>query len=88
MTSEMMKDTIQRYVEESFLIEFGEQITGETDLFEAQIIDSFGFVELVAHLESTFGVKITDEDLLSSRLATLNGIVALMQERVLASSHA
>ena len=57
-----MEDTIRRYIEESFLIEFGEQITAETDLFETQIIDSFGFVELVSYLESTFRVKITDED--------------------------
>ena len=36
-----MEDTIRCYIEESFLIEFGEQINADTDLFETQIIDSF-----------------------------------------------
>ena len=83
----MTRNAIRSYIEESCLIKYGETVTPETDLFEAQIIDSFGFVELVTYLESTFAIKITDEDLLSQRLTSLNSIVALVQERINALSH-
>ena len=83
-----MRQAIQSYLEETFLIEFGEEITSVTDLFEAQIVDSFGFVELVSYLESSFDIKITDEDLLSNRLTTLDGIVAIVEERVAATTDA
>lgn len=82
-----MQESIRRYLEEAFLIEFGDEITAETDLFEAQIVDSFGFVELVSYLESTFAIQITDDDLLSNRLTTLGKILELVEERVGASSH-
>lgn len=83
-----MREQIRRYLEENFLIEFGEEITPETDLFETQVIDSFGFVDLVTHLESTFDIKITDDDLLSNRLTTLEKIVQLVRERSLDPSRA
>lgn len=35
----------------------------DTDLFEAGILDSLAFVDLVLHVERTFGVKISIESL-------------------------
>lgn len=75
-------DQVRRYVEGQFLVTFGEEITGDTDLFERQVIDSFGFVELVAFLEKTFAIRISDDDLLSNRLTTLDGMTALVRERI------
>lgn len=37
--------------------------TPDTDLFEAGILDSLAFVDLVLHLERTFGVTIAIESL-------------------------
>jgi len=80
-----LSTTIADYIEQQFLIEWGggpNQVTPDTDLFEQQIVDSFGFVELVGFLEKQFDIKITDDDLLSNRLTTLNKTVALVQERI------
>src|SRR5688572_2943405 len=50
-------DKIRKYVSEHFLADFGVELTDDSDLFAEGIIDSFGFVELVVFLETTFGVK-------------------------------
>jgi acyl carrier protein len=42
------------------------------------LIDSFGFVELVAFLEAKFDVKLEDEDLVSGDLTSLSGMVTTL----------
>src|SRR3989442_530029 len=37
--------------------------TVDTDLFEAGVLDSFGLVDLLLHLETEFGAKTSVEDL-------------------------
>ena len=44
------------------------------DLFDHGIIDSIGIVELVAHLESSFAVTISDDVLLSADFGTIAGM--------------
>lgn len=65
----------------AFLFEFGQEVKVDTDLFEAGLIDSFGFVELVSFLEGTFEVKFTDDDLASPDTATLGGITRTVLAR-------
>lgn len=35
----------------------------DTDLFEAGVIDSLAFVELLLHLEQEFGIKVSLDDI-------------------------
>jgi methoxymalonate biosynthesis acyl carrier protein len=35
----------------------------DTDLFEAGVLDSLVFVDLVLHVEQTFGVRVSPDDL-------------------------
>ncbi|MFW6175281.1 MAG: acyl carrier protein [Acidobacteriota bacterium] len=53
----------------------------DTHLFEAGFVDSTGVIELVAFLESAFGVDIPDEDLFSEAFTTVNGISGIVHRR-------
>lgn len=46
----------------------------DTQLFESGYVDSVGVVELIAFIESTFGVQLQDEHIFSDRFTTINGI--------------
>lgn len=46
----------------------------DASLFESGVIDSWGVMELVSELESTFGVKVPDEDLIPRKFETLRRI--------------
>lgn len=59
-----LKQEIGRFITENFL--FGqsrEDFTDEASLLGLGIIDSTGVLEVVAHLETTYGIKVKDEDL-------------------------
>lgn len=50
----------------------------DTDLLESGLLDSFQFVELLAHLEGQFGLRIRIDDLELDDLRTLERIARLV----------
>lgn len=56
-------------------------LTGETKLFEKQILDSFGVLELFAFLEEEFGVAFDRADLDPENFGTINAIAAFVESR-------
>ena len=71
-----MFDTIKAYLENNFLFEFGDDVDSDTNLFEAGLIDSFGFVELITFLEGEFKVKFEKHEMLGGNFASLDKIFA------------
>ena len=71
-------DRVQTFVAQEFLVDFGNEINAETDLFEEEIIDSFGFIELISFIESEFGVRLSDDDMASPEIGSVAGIVSLV----------
>ena len=49
---------LQKYDENSSLVDLG--------------LDSLGFVQFIVNLEMAFGIEVNDEDLILSKLLTLN----------------
>lgn len=77
-----MEEKIRRFIEETFMFEFGEEITTETDLFKAGVIDSFGYMQLMQFLDSEFGVRFADEELLSNILVSYDHLIASVRARM------
>ena len=53
----------------------------DTDLVEARLLDSLGFVELVLSLQQEFGLVIGTDDLEIENFRSINRIVAFVSER-------
>lgn len=53
----------------------------DADLFEADLLDSLGFTELLVALEDTFGLVIPPTEVDRAELASVNQIVAFVQDR-------
>ncbi len=53
----------------------------EADLLDANILDSFSIVQLALFIQETFCVELEPEDFARVNLATLSGIVALIDRR-------
>ncbi|MFR9728366.1 acyl carrier protein [Saccharopolyspora sp. MS10] len=69
-----MKQELQDYLEERFMFEFDAEITEDTDLFKAGILDSFGYIALMTHLEQEYGVRFGEDELLGNVMVSLAGI--------------
>ena len=74
--------TLRQFIADNFLVDFGEEVTPETNLFRTGVIDSQGYVELVLFLEETYGIKITDDELIGEALSSLDKMVALVQQKL------
>ena len=81
--SEPILTTLRRYVETTFLVVLdGGALSTNTNLFETGVIDSYGVVEMVSFIEAEFTVKLSDEELLSPELSSVDGMATLVARKV------
>ena len=75
---------------EDQIIELIVDITGEDeigdyrddDLFEEEVLDSLGAIELLVRIKEQFGVAIAPTELEREEMNTVNKIIARVQERL------
>ena len=77
-----MEKKIEAFLTENFLFEFDDEITRESDLFKAGLIDSMGYIQLIRFCESEFGITFSDEELLLNVLVDFNSIVAIVNKKI------
>jgi acyl carrier protein len=66
---------VRRFISENFLFrDDGEAITHDASLLDAGIIDSTGVLELVSFLETTFGIEVSDDEMLPENLDSIRAI--------------
>jgi acyl carrier protein len=56
-------------------------IDPDLDLLDGNILDSFSIVQLAIFLQERFGIELESEDFARAHLATLSGILALVERR-------
>lgn len=82
MTVEIIEAKLKAYLVATCLVNFdGAEANNETDLFQSGLIDSYGFVELVAFLEREFAIKVTDDDLVSVPFNSVNELVSYIGQK-------
>ena len=66
---------IRDFLQEHYLFGYEEEdFSDDSSLMEHGVLDSLGVLELIAFLESEFGIKVTDEEILPENLDSINGI--------------
>ena len=58
-----------------------EPITADTDLLETELLDSLLIMDVVAHVEKTFGVKLENTDIAPRHFRTAGSLANLVAER-------
>ncbi len=69
---------IQNFIEESFLVEFDEELNPKTNLFVAGVIDSFGYIQLIKFLEKEFDIKFDEDEILTDIPTNLEQMIDLV----------
>jgi acyl carrier protein len=83
-----MLEKIRAFVIENYLFGEEEKLRDSDSFMESGIIDSTGILELVRFLETSFGVKVADEDLIPDNLDSIDKIVAFVQRKLASPSPA
>lgn len=87
ITTDTIKNDVADFILASFLYEIGKEgIEGDTNLFEAGVMDSYSLVELSSFIESTYGVDIEDNEMISPELTTYDGIVSFIERKTKAKA--
>jgi acyl carrier protein len=76
------KDLIINFIKENFVMGRSDTVIDPSmSLIESGIMDSTGVLELVEFLESTFSIKIEDEELVPENLETIDNIIAFLSKK-------
>ena len=73
---------IHHFIVENFL--FGredEPLTSGESLLDRSVIDSTGVLELVGHLEKTYGITVQDEELIPENLDSIDRLVSYVERK-------
>jgi len=73
---------VRSFVINNFLLGRGEVLNDDDSFLEQGIIDSTGILELVAHLEETYGIEITEAELIPDNLDSVNRIAAYLNRKL------
>lgn len=73
---------IRQFIDDNFLFREDRTAIADTEsLLEAGLIDSTGILELVAFIESEFGVQMADAEIVPDNLDSIAKIVAYVERK-------
>jgi acyl carrier protein len=77
-----VKTTVRRYIDDNFIMGTSAKPLGDADSFlEHQVLDSTGFLELIAFLEERYGIRVADDEMLPENLDSLDAIEAYLARK-------
>lgn len=78
-----IEEAIRGFVQETFLIgQESETINGDTSFLEKGIIDSTGVLELVSFIEQSYGISISDEELVPDNLDSIDQLTRFINRKL------
>lgn len=79
---DQQKELVKNFIVDNFLFGDEEKLKDDTDFFRSGIIDSTGIIELVGFIESSFPVKVEDEELVVNNFSSLNSVSAYLDRKL------
>ena len=74
-------ESVRKFVSENFYIADKSSLTDEASLLDKGIVDSTGVLEVVAFLESEFGIEVDDAEILPENLDSIGAIAAYVTRK-------
>jgi acyl carrier protein len=77
-----LRSDLRRYIEENFLLGTRATPLADSDSFlEQHVLDSTGFLELIAYLEETCAIRVGDEEMIPDNLDSIDAVVAFVTRK-------
>jgi acyl carrier protein len=86
MTQKIEND-LRAFIAENLLYSDNvDEVAGDQSMLQAGMIDSTGVLQLVAFLESHFGIEVLDAEIVPRNLDTIDALVAFVASKTAAES--
>lgn len=73
---------VRSFVVANYLLGRGDGLSSDDSFLEHGIIDSTGILELVSHLEETYGIEVADDELNPNNFDSINKIAAYLTRKL------
>ena len=73
---------VRSFVVANFLLGRTEVLDDDSSFMDEGLIDSTGILELVSHLEESYGIEILEEELTPDNLDSVNRIAAYLNKKL------
>ena len=72
-----VKQQIKTYIAENFMFSSnGFHLDEDESFLDAGVVDSLGVLELVTFVEETFGIQVSDEEIVPDNFDSVNNLAA------------
>lgn len=73
--------TVRQFIQQNFYVDEPERLAGGISLVQEGIVDSTGMLEVIAFLESKFGIKVEDHETVPANLDSIDRIVEFVARK-------
>jgi acyl carrier protein len=74
----LVHDQLRQFIRDSFLVD---DFTDDESFLASGLLDSLGIVQLVSFVESTFGIRVPDTDLVPDHFDSVSKLAAYVTRR-------
>ncbi len=75
---ESTKAALRKFIEDSFIMGRGTPLADDDSFMDLHVLDSTGFLEVIAHLEETYGIVVSDEEMVPENLDSLANLATFV----------
>ena len=77
---------MRKFVIDNFYVADPSELADDTSLIDSGLVDSTGMLEVIAFLESGFGIQVGDQEMTPANLETIGRIVDFVARKRAASA--
>ena len=77
-----IKDKIRQFITTNFYVSDAAALGDAQSLLDAGIIDSTGVLEVIAFLETEFGIEVSDNEMVPENLDAVDNIVGYVMRKL------
>lgn len=77
-----VEETLNEFIRDKFEIGDDPDFTNDVHMFNEGFVDSFGAVEIIHFVEETYGIKITQRDIMLYPMNTVNEIASVIKKKI------
>jgi D-alanine--poly(phosphoribitol) ligase subunit 2 len=81
MSNEEYLQQLEQHIRERYEIEADDDFNVDVHLFDYGYIDSIGATALIAHIEKTYGIQVTNQDLMLYSMNTVREIADFIDKK-------
>jgi len=85
---EQIESKVRQFLRENFFVDDSGELDENTSFMQTHLIDSTGFVELIAFVEETFHIEVQEEDMLPENLDSIRNITRYVAKKLKEKAHA